>query len=425
MGIARLILRRITTSVIVVLIFVVLGAVLFWFGGGPRYVLEGIFAARLQQPVHFAADPEWRWGKQQLRITLVGLRVGSAAHPQFSASRLMVALGWHSLLHGQMQPRQIVLDAPVLNGPWKGAANAGGAALSLPGKMIIRDGTLRWSGVAGHTLSLTAVNGQVLATGPSRLAGGWHWRGKVGRWHFAAEMAPAVVARNISLQVGTTIDPMLLQVAIPTLQSTVKDMVVPTLRIRWQARGHGQAHLRLQALRLNMAQSQLAVQDGALIVGDELALQVRAVDLNWKVLRGHLAYQVTIRRLPQLATRWGLPLPKLTDPDALQRLTSTGTVQLDNPHFQWIVTQGELDHSAWMGKISGTWRPLAIDVNLSVARLNLGRYLPAPQAGNAARLPALPQQWPVTGEIHVAKLLWGKMRARDLIIRSTSSKAQP
>ncbi|AEM48969.1 hypothetical protein Acife_2895 [Acidithiobacillus ferrivorans SS3] len=413
------------TAVIVVLIFVVLGAVLFWFGGGPRYVLERIFAARLQQPVHLAADPEWHWGKQQLRVTLAGLRVGPAAHPQFSANRLMVTLDWHSLLHGQLQPRQIVLDAPVLNGPWKGGGSVGGAVLSLPVKMIVRDGTLRWPDVVGHILSLTAVNGQVLATGPSQLAGDWHWREKVGRWHFAVEMAPALSARNISLQVGTTIDPTLLQVAIPTLQSAVKEMVVPTLHVRWQARGHGQAQLRLQALRLNMAQSQLAVQDGALIAGNDLALQVQAVDLNWKTLQGHLAYQLSIRRLPQLATRWGLPLPKLTDPNALQRLTSTGTVQLDTPHFQWTVTQGELDHSAWMGKISGTWRPLAIDVNLRMAQLNLGQYLPVPQAGNAAQLPALPQQWPVTGEIHVAKLLWGKIRARDLVIRSTSSKARP
>ncbi|OYV73826.1 MAG: hypothetical protein B7Z70_12765, partial [Acidithiobacillus ferrivorans] len=180
-----------------------------------------------------------------------------------------------------------------------------------------------------------------------------------------------------------------------------------------------------QALRLNMAQSQLAVQEGALTVGDDLALQVQTVGLDWKTLQGHLAYQITIRRLPQLAARWGLSLPKWTDPNALQRLTSTGTVQLDNSHFQWAVTQGELDDSAWTGKIFGTWNPLAIHVNLRVAQLNLGRYLPAPQPGKASPLPAVPQQWPVTGEIHVAKLLWGKINARDLVIRSTASKARP
>jgi uncharacterized protein involved in outer membrane biogenesis len=410
-----------------VLIFIVSGALLFWFGGGPRYVLERMFAARLQQPVHLAANPEWHWGKQELRISLAGLRIGSAAHPQFSAKRLTLALGWHSLLHGQMHPRQMVLDAPVFDGPWKGGASASGALPFLPARMTIRHGTLHWPNVLGHGLSLTAVNGQVLAKGPSQLTGDWHWRENVGRWHVAAEMAPApaLFARNISLQAGTTVDPTLLQVAIPTLQSAAKDIIVPTLRVRWQARGHGQAQLRLQALRLNMAQSQLAVQEGALRAGNDLALQVQAADLNWKTLQGHLAYQLSIRRLPRLATRWGLPLPQLTDPNALQRLTSTGTVQLDTPHFQWTVTQGELDHSAWMGKISGTWRPLAIDVNLRMAQLNLGQYLPAPQAGTAAQLPALPQQWPVTGEIHVAKLLWGKMRARDLVIRSTSSKAQP
>ncbi len=400
---------------------------LFWFVGGPYYVLERILAARLQQPVRLATNPEWHWGKQELQITLPGLRVGPAGHPQFSASRIMVALDWRSLLHGQVQLQQIVLDAPVLNGPWKGAANAGGAALSLPGRMIVRDGTLRWLGVAGHTLSLTDVNGQALAKGPSQLAGDWHWRGKGGRWHFAAEIGsvPALFVRNISLQVGTTVDPTLLQVAIPTLQSAAKDMVLPTLRVRWQARGQGPARLRLQALRLNMAQSQLVVQEGALTAGDDLALQVQTVGLNWKTLQGHLAYQITIRRLPQLATRWGLSLPKLTDPNALQRLTSTGTVQLDNPHFQCAVTQGELDDSAWTGKIFGTWNPLAIRVNLHVAQLNLGRYLPAPQPGKAAQLPAVPQQWPVTGEIHIAKLLWGKISARDLVIRSTASKARP
>jgi len=401
--------------------------VLFWFVGGPYYVLERILAARLQQPVYLATNPEWHWGKQELQITLPGLRVGPAAHPQFSASRLMVALDWRPLLHGQIKLQQIVLDAPMLDGPWKGGGSAGGAALSLPGKMIIRDGTLRWPNVAGHTLSLTAVNGQMLAKGLSQLAGDWHWRGKGGRWHFAVEMAPAptVFARKVSLQVGTTIDPTLLQVAIPTLQSAAKGVVVPALRVRWQARGQGPAQLRLQALRLNMAQSQLAVQEGALTAGDDLALQVQTLGLNWKTLQGHLAYQITIRRLPRLATRWGLSLPKLTDPNALQRLTSTGAVQLDGPHFQWVVTQGELDDSVWMGKIFGTWRPLAIHVNLSVAQFNLGHYLPAPRPGKAARLPTLPQQWPVTGKIHVTKLLWGKISARDLVIRSTVSKARP
>jgi len=410
-----------------VLILIVSAAVLFWFVGGPRYVLEGVLAARLQRPVHLATNPEWHWGKQELRFTLPGLRVGPAAHPQFSASRLMVALDRRSLLHGQVQLQQIVLDAPVLNGPWQGAANAGGTALSLPGKMIIRDGTLRWPGVAGHTLSLTAVNGQVLAKGPSQLAGGWHWRGNGGRWHFAAEIgsAPALFLRNISLQLGTTVDPTLLQVAIPTLQSAAKDMVLPTLRVRWQARGQGPAQLRLQTLRLNMAQRRLAVREGALTVGDDLALQAQTVGLDWKTLQGHLAYQITIRRLPQLAARWGLSLPSLAGPNALQRLTSTGTVQLDNSRFQWAVTQGELDDSAWTGKIFGTWAPLAIHVNLHVAQLNLGRYLPAPQPGKAAQLPAVPQQWPVTGEIHIAKLLWGKISARDLVIRSVASKARP
>ncbi|MCK9188278.1 hypothetical protein [Acidithiobacillus sp.] len=399
---------------------------LFWLVGGPRYVLEGVLAARLQRQVHLAANPDWHWGKQELWFTLPGLRIGPAAHPQLSASRIMVALDWRLLLHGQVQLQQIVLDAPMFNAPWKGAANAG-AALSLPGRMIVRDGTLRWRGVTGHTLSLTAVNGQVLAQGPSQLAGDWHWQGKDGRWHWAAEMgpAPALFARNISLRVGTTDDPTLLQVVIPTFLSAAKGMVLPTLRARWQARGQDPAQLRLQALRLNMRQSQLVVQDGALTAGDDLALQVQTGGFDWKTLQGHLAYQITIRRLPQLAARWGLSLPKWTDPNALQRLTSKGTVQLDNSHFQWAVTQGELDDSAWTGKIFGTWSPLAIHVNLHVAQLNLGRYLPAPQPGKAAPLPAVPPQWPVTGEIHVAKLLWGKMSARDLVIHSTASKAQP
>ena len=415
------------TAVFILLMLLVLGGILFWFAGGPRYAVEEFLAGRLQQPVYLAANPGWHWGKQELRIMFPGLRLGPTDLPLFSASRVTVALPWRALLHGQVQLQRIDLDSPVLDVPWNGAANASGAAFSLPGRMVVRDGTLRWSGVAGHTLSLTAVHGQVLADGPSQLVGDWHWRDKTGRWHFSAGVmsAPTLQARRISLLVGTAHDPTLLQLGIPVLQSVSGELVLPTLRARWREQTRGGVRLDVQALRLNMAQGQLAAQQGALTVGNDMALQVRAVAINWKKLQGHLAYQVAIRHLPRIATRCGLSLPKLTDPDALQRLTSTGAIRLDNPHFQWTVAQGELDSSAWTGKISGTWKPLAIHIHLSVVQLNLGHYLPAPRPGKAAILPALPQQWPVTGEVRVAQLRWGKFSAHDLVIRSAASAAQP
>ena len=415
------------TAVFILLMLVVLGGVLFWFAGGPRYAVEEFLAGRLQQPVSLAANPGWHWGKQELRITLSGLRLGPADRPLFSASRITVALPWRALLHGRVQLQRIELDTPVLDAPWNGAAKASGAALSLPGRMVVPNGTLRWSGVAGHTLSLTAVHGQVLADGPSRLVGDWHWRDKAGRWHFAAGMtsAPTLQARRISLRVGTARDPTLIQVGIPIFQSVSGELVLPTLRARWQEQKQGGARLDVQALQLNMSQGRLAVQQRALTVGNDLALQVRAVALDWKKLQGHLAYQVAIRHLSRMATRCGLSLPKLTDPGALQRLTSSGTIRLDNPHFQWTVAQGDLDSSTWTGTISGTWKPLAIQVNLSVAQLNLGHYLPAPRPGKAAILPALPQQWPVTGEVRIAQLRWGKFSAQNLVIRSAASAAQP
>ena len=414
-------------AVFILLMLVVLGGVFFWFAGGPRYAVEEFLAGRLRQPVYLAANPGWHWGKQELRIVLPGLRLGPTDLPLFSANRITVALPWRALLHGRVQLQRIELDTPVLNAPWTGAANASGAALSLPGRVVVRDGTLRWSGVAGHTLSLTAVHGQVLADGPSRLVGDWHWRDKTGRWHFAAGMtsAPTLQARRISLLVGTARDPALLQVGIPTLQSVSGELVLPTMHARWQEQKQGSARLDVQALHLNMAQGRLAMQQGALTVGNDLSLQIRAVALNWKKLQGHLAYQVAIRHLPRIAARCGLSLPKLTDPGALQRLTSTGAIRLDSPHFQWTVAQGDLDSSAWKGKISGTWKPLAIQVHLSVAQLDLGHYLPAPRPGKAVVLPALPQQWPVTGEVRIAQLRWGKFSAQNLVIRSAASAVQP
>ncbi|MEY2333520.1 hypothetical protein [Acidithiobacillus ferrianus] len=410
------------------LAFLALGGVFFWFFGGPRYVLEGVLGARLRQPVHLAAGPQIYWGRKTVRITVLGLRVGTEARPWFSVNRLIIVLPWSRLLRGQLQIQKVTLDAPTLNGPWRGVSSTGARAFPWPGEMVVHNGALRWPAVAGHTLSVTALNGRVVAQGLSQVAGDWHWRNAGGRWHFAAEMAsaPMVLARNMILRVATPAEPALLQVVIPVLQRGSREIVVPTLLVRWQESGQRQARLRVRALRLNMPRRHVILGEGVLAAGRDLTLHIRAADLRWPPLQGHLAYQATIRHLPQLARRWGLTTPPtLASPNALYRLTAAGTLQWDGPHLQWHIAQGRMDGSAWAGQIVGTWKPLAIRVDLHVGRLNLDHYLPAPRTGTgpSALLPALPAHWPVTGSVRVAHLRWGRINARDLVIRSPASGA--
>lgn len=405
------------------LLLIIVATILFWVAGGPRLLLEAGISASLQEPVHLAANPRFYWGARQLKITLSGLRLGGQKYPQLNVRRLVLGLLWRPLLQGHLRIEQIFLDQPVVYGPWPGSGTqeqSSATGIALPTQVVIRDGSLYWKSVFGHTLQMTAIQGDFRNPGLSALTGLWTWGPHAGH----ARLAMRIPARhgaflqNLQLDLANKKigDTLLLQV--PQVEKGEKSVLVPQLRLVWRASGQRHAQLVMQNLRIKIPAQKLDIAAVTLHAGTDFAAKLQNAEFDWNVLSGRMAFTLQAQHLPQLARRWGLVWPRLTDPGAPRQLQMAGTLNGENPHFNWTIKQGLLDNSPWSGNISGTWQPLKTHVDLQIQSLDLSHYLPAPKPGPGAVLPEIPQDWPVSGSLRIGHLIWGKIHADAVRIRS-------
>lgn|GEM_PF-1400746 len=417
-------------AVLTILLVVFLCSIgLFWWIGGPRLLSEELLSASLQQPLSLAANPRIYWGRQQLQIDLYGLRIGTQAKPQLQVRRLMLGLDWRLLLQGRLQLQQLFVDQPVWYGPAPNSSSHSvafstvGPTLILPGNTRVRDGTVHWENLAGHPLTITAIYGQVLASGPTRLSGLWEWGAQRGTWHLGAVIhkRAALSVQQFRLQVGSKPLPEAFTLNIPALEYRQNHVDLPLLRLYWQESPQRPLRGSVEKIRVDLARSQLRVGNVVLNVGENLALTLHTAEFSWSKRKGEFAYRLMVQHLPQLARRWGVVLPQLQDPDVPRLLSATGSIAMNKNQFTWIITHGMLDSSPWSGQISGTWKPLAIRLSLQMQRLDLNHYLPAPTPGPAPILPSLPALWPVTGSLRLGQLVWGQIRAQQVVIRSNNS----
>ncbi len=419
-------MRRIGVGLILLLMLLVIGITTFWFIGGPRIVLEEILATRLQAPVHLQANPRFYWGKQQLQVTLQGLRIGTQAQPRLQLRRLLFSLLWRPLLTGHVKIQQIFLDQPSVYGPWPAspgsAASSANMNISLPGDVQIRDGRLHWTGLAGHALQLSDVQASFSRSGAGTgtATGRWFWNQHAGQGRLQMDIhsTSGLSLRNLQLLIGTRQVPDALKLQMPRLEIQDKALQIPALQVHWRDNREQRVEFSLQDLQAQTGLQKIAMRSAMLQAGSDFHIHVDNAWFSWAQWTGQTNYVVSAEQLPELAKQWGLSWPKLTNPKVPRYFKMSGKLVWKNPRFDWTIRHGLLDSSSWSGNITGTWQPLEIHLDLQMQRLNLGDYLPAPKPGPGALLPRLPATWPITGSLQIGQLIWGKIRAEDVLIRS-------
>ncbi|MDR7928188.1 hypothetical protein RIE95_14535 [Acidithiobacillus thiooxidans] len=417
-------MHRMGVGLILLLLLLLIGMFVFWFIGGPRIVLEEILATRLQAPVHLQANPRFYWGKQQLQVTLQGLRIGTQAQPRLQLRRLMLSLLWRPLLTGQVKIQQIFLDQPSVYGPWPAspgsATSSTNVNISLPGDVQIRDGRLHWTGLAGHALQLSDVQASFPRSGAGTATGRWFWNQHAGQGRLQMDIhsTSEISLRNLQLLIGTRQVPDALSLQMPRLEIQDKVLQIPALQVRWQDNHERRMELSMQDLQAQPGLQKIVLRSATLQAGSDFHMQIDHARFSWAQWTGQAGYVLSAEHLPELAKKWGLSWPKLTNPKVPRYFKMSGKLAWKNPRFDWSIRQGLLDSSPWSGNITGTWQPLKIHLALQIQRLNLGAYLPAPKAGPGAVLPKLPATWPITGSLQIGQLIWGKIRAENVLIRS-------
>lgn len=424
--IARAGLRRTGLGLLLLLFLSVLAVLIFWLVGGPRLLLEEYLGARVQMSVHLADNPRFYWGKRYLQVFLQGLRIGPERQPAVQVQRLMLSLLWRPLLTGKVQIQQIFLDQPAVNLPWPGGGITGSAkshnstGFTLPADIQIRNGSLRWHDLAGHDLSLSGIAATLPRSGKGTVTGVWTWKRHTGplQLQMMLQSGNEFSIHHLQLLIASHPAWESWSLQLPSLQMQQQSLWMPAMQLHWQIHKGRRVEGAVHDLHVQLSQQMLEMGSATLDVGPDFNVILEHGHFSWAQGSGHTHYRVTAQHLPALARQWGLPWPKLKNPEVPEQLMMTGELGWKNPRFYWDIDQGQLDHSLWSGQVSGSWKPLALHLDLRINQLNLGAYLPAPKPGPGVILPRIPAHWPITGSLHIGKLTWGKIRAEDVFIQS-------
>ncbi|MEK8089961.1 AsmA family protein [Thermithiobacillus plumbiphilus] len=294
----------------------------------------------------------------------------------------------------------------------------------------LRHGRLSWQDQNRRQLLLTDLGGQMdniqrQQAFPLHLGGRWQFGEQAGRLDFATRIQPGPASwlagladSGLDLTLAAK-KPVMLQLRAPVLSRQGANGQ------HWQARGltarlhvqgrqlAGKSDLVLQTSPLSLALNALQVDAGE---GARASGWVRYQGADAS-LRGEV--QMPPFDLRRLAGAWGFPLPSTRDPQvyaqAALRLAFTQT----NDDWLLRVADGRLDQSSFSGWLRLHAAPFQAQFFAQMDHLSLDRYLPAGSgkastttAANAAPLP----DWPVSGELRLARFESGKLSGRNLLL---------
>lgn len=380
-------------------------------------------AVQLNQ-VHVPADPDFRGDL----LVIDRLRVGFELWPwlrqrklwlrgvEIDGARLMLQRNANGVSNWEKLAEKLLAPKP------------GPSLFQSLDSLQLRHGQISWRDQDKQQLLLTDLSGQMRniqrqQTFPLRLSGRWQFGQQAGRLDFSTRIQPAPTTWLAGLA-DAKLDlhfagarPATLRLAAPLLSrqgATGEAWHANVLSADMNVQGRellGKADLVVQTNPLSLVLNALRVNagEGARAFG---WIRYQGADTGWK---GEvLMPPFDLRRL---AGAWGWSLPSTRDPQAYKQAALRLAFTQSGEAWLLRIADGRLDQSSFSGWLRLHTAPFQAQFAAHVDHLTLDRYLPAESGGPAASAPrkAAPlPDWPISGELRLARFDSGKLSGRNL-----------